>query len=191
VDATGRPVCPKCKSANKPASIHCRACGTPIEVRNAAHPGSLVAANGQRIGILAGFWVRLAAYTVDTLVLLFLAGFVTFYFFPDAAAAKASIDPEQLLLQMKAQFIADVVILFYFVVGWSAFGTTLGKRVLKLYVVRPDGSVPSAGRALIRQLMTLPSFLLLGIGYLMIGMRPDKRALHDLFADTYVVIKAP
>ena len=40
--------------------------------------------------------------------------------------------------------------------------------------------------AIIRELGSWLSAAIFGIGYLMVGLRRDKRALHDLIADTRV-----
>jgi uncharacterized RDD family membrane protein YckC len=181
VDAQGRIACVRCKTVNRPAALHCRTCGTALVQATIARPGELVTPKGERIGVLAGFWVRLAAYAVDS-VLLALVVALFAPFLGNGSTAVQDLSP--------AEYVAYALGFLYAVVGWSAFGTTLGKRLFRLYVVRPDGSVPSAARALLRQLATFLSILTLCFGYIMIGMRPDKRGLHDLMSDTYVVIKA-
>ena len=56
-------------------------------------------------------------------------------------------------------------------------------------MVRNDGSKVGIGRAFARYLCYTISFLILGIGFLMILFRPDKRGLHDLICDTKVVYR--
>ena len=75
----------------------------------------------------------------------------------------------------------------YAIIGWSVWSTTIGKRIFGLYVLRPDGSKLGFGRAFARWLATNLSLILLGIGFLMIAFRRDKRGLHDLICDTMVV----
>lgn len=181
VEEDGRIRCPRCQTRNRPGSAHCRACAAPIRWQNVNRPGELVSETGERIGKLAGFWIRLAAYLVDSLVLLVPGFFIVYYFGTDPSVAGIS----------QAQFVNFAVGTFYVVVGWSTFGTTLGKRIFNLYVVRPDGSMPGAARALYRQLATIVSVLMLFLGYIMIAVRPDKRASHDIIADTYVIIRDP
>lgn len=77
----------------------------------------------------------------------------------------------------------------YFTVGVAVWRTTIGKRALGLYVVRPDGSKVGVGRALARYLSYSLSAAILFVGFLMIAWRRDKRGLHDLICDTYVVRK--
>ena len=75
----------------------------------------------------------------------------------------------------------------YYTLGVSLFSTTIGKRLLGLYVLRRDGSKISLPRAFYRYLAYIPSYLLLCIGFLMIGIRRDKRGLHDRICDTVVI----
>ena len=66
-------------------------------------------------------------------------------------------------------------------------GTTIGKRTLNLYVVRSDGGRCGFWRALGRFFGEILSILLVGIGYLVVAFREDKRGLHDLIAGTAVI----
>ena len=67
------------------------------------------------------------------------------------------------------------------------WATTIGKRAVGLYVLRPDGSKLGPGRAFARYWAPILSALILFIGFLMVAFREDKRALHDLICDTVVV----
>jgi uncharacterized RDD family membrane protein YckC len=72
----------------------------------------------------------------------------------------------------------------YFTYALTTTGRTIGKAIVGTRVVRSDGSDLRFGRAAVR-VLTLPlSFLLFGIGLLLIVLRADRRALHDLIADT-------
>jgi uncharacterized RDD family membrane protein YckC len=72
----------------------------------------------------------------------------------------------------------------YFTYGLATTGRTVGKALIGTRVVRADGSDLRAGRAAVRVLVMPLSFVLLGIGLLLIVIRRDRRALHDLIADT-------
>ena len=69
----------------------------------------------------------------------------------------------------------------------AATGRTIGKAILGLMAVRSDGALLDARHAALRTLMFPLSFLLLGIGFLIGLIRPDRRELHDLIADTSIV----
>ncbi len=78
------------------------------------------------------------------------------------------------------------------VAGWWRWGTTPGKRLLRLWVCDLDGRPGlSAGRALARFAGYLLSAATLGYGYLRVGMAADGRALHDHLAGTYVAHPTP
>jgi uncharacterized RDD family membrane protein YckC len=72
----------------------------------------------------------------------------------------------------------------YFTYGLATTGRTVGKALVGTRVVRADGSDLHAGRAALRVLMMPLSFALFGIGLLLIVIRRDRRALHDLIVDT-------
>jgi uncharacterized RDD family membrane protein YckC len=76
---------------------------------------------------------------------------------------------------------------FYIFVGLLVTGRTIGKALTGVRVVRADGAAPS-GRVVFIRTIALPlSLLLFGIGLLMVPVRRDHRALHDLIAGTAVV----
>lgn len=77
--------------------------------------------------------------------------------------------------------------LAYFGVSWSAAGRTVGMALFGLRVVRRDGSDLGPGKATIRAL-TLPlSFVPFGLGFVGIVVGRERRAFHDVCADTAVV----
>ena len=77
--------------------------------------------------------------------------------------------------------------IFYCAYPVAAGGRTFGMAVAGLRVVRPDGS-PVGGREALVRVLALPlSFLTLGIGFLLIVLRHDRRALQDLIGGTAVV----
>jgi uncharacterized RDD family membrane protein YckC len=74
----------------------------------------------------------------------------------------------------------------YSIVLHWIWGQTLGKMALQIRVVSMAGGPLSFGQSVGRYLATFLSALILGIGFIMAGVRPDKRALHDLLAGTRV-----
>jgi uncharacterized RDD family membrane protein YckC len=75
----------------------------------------------------------------------------------------------------------------YFAYCWMANGKTPGMVILGVQVVGQDGSPVGTKRGLVRTLVFPLSFLLLGLGFLGILLRRDRRALHDVIASTAVV----
>jgi uncharacterized RDD family membrane protein YckC len=72
----------------------------------------------------------------------------------------------------------------YFTYLLATTGRTVGKAIVGTRVVRADGRDLHAGRAALRVLMMPLSFALFGVGLLLIVIRQDRRALHDLIAGT-------
>jgi uncharacterized RDD family membrane protein YckC len=75
----------------------------------------------------------------------------------------------------------------YHVVQIGLWGQTLGKVLMGIKVVAPDGGPPGYGRAMLRVLGYGFSFLLAGWGFLMIALDPRRQALHDRIAETVVI----
>ena len=84
----------------------------------------------------------------------------------------------------------------YTVVPVALFGQTLGKAARKIRIVGPDGQGPGWSRSVRRYLVgALPLYvplrllepLLSAAVYLRVLIAPDRRGLHDLFADTRVI----
>jgi uncharacterized RDD family membrane protein YckC len=69
-------------------------------------------------------------------------------------------------------------------------GATLGKALLRLRVIGPDGGPPSPARSAVRSVLALVSAGLLGLGLLVALFTRSGRGLHDFLARTWVV-KAP
>jgi len=76
---------------------------------------------------------------------------------------------------------------FYYARFWTANGQTPGMLLLGVQVVGQDGSSVGTRRGLLRTLAFPLSFILLGLGFLGILLGRDRRALHDVIADTAVV----
>jgi uncharacterized RDD family membrane protein YckC len=75
----------------------------------------------------------------------------------------------------------------YVTLAHALAGATLGKRLLGLRVVGPDGERPSLARSAARSALALASGALLGAGFLLALFTRSGRALHDLLARSWVV----
>jgi uncharacterized RDD family membrane protein YckC len=76
---------------------------------------------------------------------------------------------------------------FYFAFAWTGSGKTPGMWLLGVQVVGQDGSRAGTRRGLVRTFAFPLSFILLGLGFISILFEHDRRALHDLIADTAVI----
>ena len=201
--------CPRCHKVNETGSTYCYSCGLPLdEIADSPQPSAMqqpryrpyTQSEAQHPsqaydGRQAGFWVRLGAYVID-----FIFVFVLFLIPLTIAAAFAEFSPESWLAKSFESYgeeyspliewfdvVGYIAGLFYFTIGVAAWSTTIGKRVCGAYVLRSDGSRVGFVRAALRYLCYFVSASTLGIGFLMIAFRGDKRGLHDLICDTMVV----
>lgn len=80
-----------------------------------------------------------------------------------------------------------IIALAYFVGLWAWRGTTIGGIVLKLKVVRSNGTPLTFVVALVRGLAAAFSIIVLFLGFLWIAWDKDKQGWHDKIAGTEVV----
>jgi uncharacterized RDD family membrane protein YckC len=148
-----------------------------------------------------GFWARLAAYLIDAMVLCVILQLV---WMPLAGRQHWILPawPKELTEATLQQFMQACealtnrmlpyfypIFFLYHVLLNGRFGATIGKMALGAYIVQLDGSPIGYGRAALRWLAARLSDFLFFAGYLVIALRPDKRALHDLLAGTKVIYK--
>ncbi len=138
----------------------------------------------------AGFWIRSLALLFDLLIIAvitvvaigpfaLMAGFMM--------GGKVPLDRAQDTLETVAPVVALVAGWLYCAVGESSrFQGTVGKYALGLKVVDPAGARIGFLRASVRFLARGLSTAALLLGWLMVGVMPRKRALHDLVAGTTV-----
>jgi len=144
-----------------------------------------VVVTGHRI-VLAGFWKRVAATLIDTIilfVLIFICGFIYGLMF---------VTQETNLAELRGytngfSFLFTAI---YFI-GYhaSSYQATPGKIAVGIKVVRYDGSGLLIGGAFLRFLATILNGFTFGIGWLLAMLTRDKQALHDFLCKTLVVDK--
>ena len=139
----------------------------------------------------AGFWVRFIAYIIDSILLVITGGildFVTGLGIGIGAIISGSTAEETEIVAGIFGFIINITLsLIYYVVFVGAKGQTPGKMVLGLKIIKTSGEEMTYGRAFLRWIGYGVSFLILGIGFLMIAFSREKQGLHDKIAGTYVV----
>ena len=145
----------------------------------------------------AGFWVRFAANLIDwillsvasTLLELAILGglyWVRRLLFGGAAPFWDAFDPF-LVQGLNSALYLSLAIIYY---GWGHYrwGTTPGKYPLNIHVVDAETGGPlTLSQSLLRCFGYVLSYASLGGGFLMAGLHPDKRALHDLIARSVCV----
>jgi uncharacterized RDD family membrane protein YckC len=131
----------------------------------------------------AGFWVRLGAAILDMIFLFLVSGFITAIVYQEFLMEN---EPITTILEMLYSLLLPVF--------W--YGYTVGKRAVGIRIAREDGEKVGVGTMLMRNLVAgLVYVLTLGIGIIvsafMVGLREDKRAIHDFIAGTYVTYDEP
>ncbi|HXJ16820.1 MAG TPA: RDD family protein [Candidatus Polarisedimenticolia bacterium] len=144
--------------------------------------------------VYAGFWLRAAAYLLDTIVLSFPVG----VFILGPLMERAGISPDNpwvLFTGTSRQVIAINLLgtmaswLYWALLESSRWQATLGKRMLGLEVTDLAGHRISFARATGRYFGKAVSALLLFVGFAMAGFTEKKQALHDMFASCLVLKK--
>jgi uncharacterized RDD family membrane protein YckC len=192
--AEGQSVCPKCEF---PVSVEQIG---PVYVPHSAQPPDVIPAVPElavtaKRQIYAGFWLRAAAFLIDSLILGFLTALIA-GFYPSAFFRSLDVNSLDLnlLVQSPLSVLTPLGIAWFTAFpslygaafessGWQA---TPGKRILGIYVTGLRGQRVTFLRAFLRNLAKqISSFLLLG--YFLAGFTPRKQALHDILASCLIV----
>jgi len=83
----------------------------------------------------------------------------------------------------------SIQILYFSFMEASKFQATLGKMAIGINVTDINGGKLDFGKAFIRNLSKILSYMILFIGYIMAGFTEKKQGLHDMIASTLVVKK--
>lgn len=137
----------------------------------------------------AGFFVRLAAYLLDSLIVGAALLLVRIPLWISSWVSPDNIIVRDFIFQYS---VADILIyilgVLYFIILTYKTGTTLGKKVLHLRVVSAEDRKMTLFEVVFRETVgRFLSGLILNVGYIMIGVEKEKRGLHDLLSDTRVV----
>jgi uncharacterized RDD family membrane protein YckC len=122
------------------------------------------------MAVYAGFWKRVAALLIDSIVVSAATGILT--------AATLGIAWFSIFL---LPWVYEAIMLS------SEKQATVGKMVLGIVVTDVNGGRITFGRATGRHFAKWLSALILGVGFLMAAFTERKQALHDMIADTLVV----
>ena len=138
----------------------------------------------------AGFWVRLAAYCIDSLIVFAGLLVVRLFMAGVSSLAKGTVLDGGILFQYTLKDIVLYVFeVLYFILCTYYTGTTLGKKALNLRVVSAlNGQKLSLLDVVYRE--TIGRFLCsisIGIGYVIVGIDKEKRGIHDMLCDTRVI----
>ncbi len=139
-----------------------------------------------------GFWRRVLAYVIDTIILTLVGGIISSLFLGSAAGLTSltpSADQTTLLTgaMIGVQSISFVINWLYFaILESSSMQGTLGKKALGMIVTDLDGQRIGFGRATGRYFAKFLSAIILLIGFIMVAFTERKQGLHDLIAGMLV-----
>lgn len=180
--------CPRCGTFKPANATQCTNCGLPFEqVSEDGIPFDVM-----EQGFPAGFWVRFVAIIIDAIIVFAIGAGVWPLIFQEAFWYQATLvsDDGTVTTVWTTRSWHSLIWVCYEIFFLALWGTTGGKRLLNIYVLNRSGrSRIGFLRAFIRTLATYLSLLLLLIGFIMVAFRRDKRALHDLIADTYPTVR--
>jgi uncharacterized RDD family membrane protein YckC len=137
----------------------------------------------------AGFWRRLAATLIDTLLLLTLAIPVMMIF---GQGLPQPMQPGTLphapgLKELLLNYVLPLALTVFF---WVKFLGTPGKLLLSCHVVDAATGAPlRTGQAILRYFAYIVSTLPLCLGFLWIAWDKRKQGFHDKIAKTVVIIE--
>ena len=126
---------------------------------------------------------RLAVIAYDFILLfgvLFIASLIALPFTGD--------DPQRAHHPLFTSYLFFVAF-FFFGWFWTHGGQTLGMRAWRVRVVRHDNGGPITWwQALLRFLVAIASWLVVGVGFLWSLFDKEKRAWHDIYSESTLVV---
>ena len=128
----------------------------------------------------AEFRDRLAAFVLDTILVLILAQWLTMPIWP--------LNP---IFRMGASDLFFPLFIAYRIGFWTWKGATVGGIICQLRVVKQNGAPLEFADALVRGLSSIFSIVVLGIGCFWVLKDPDQQAWHDRIAGTLQFVKVP
>jgi uncharacterized RDD family membrane protein YckC len=139
----------------------------------------------------AGFWLRLVAKLIDSLILM-VPNFAVQFAIGLGPGSMANppaqeVDPAQLALTLGALAFSVGLSVAYQTILVSKYGATWGKMALGLKIVNEDGSKVRTGRAFGRVFAEILSGMTCYIGYIIVAFDSEKRSLHDHICATRVI----
>ncbi len=153
----------------------------------------------------AGFWKRAIAFLIDSVVISIPVGIMyAVILIPQGMAfAKAvsnGTEPSpDAMMGIMGRYFASMVLLWVLTIAisWLYFAltesgkhqATLGKRAFGIKVTGPQGERISFARATGRFFAKMVSGMTFYFGFYMAGFTQKRQALHDILANTFVIVK--
>jgi uncharacterized RDD family membrane protein YckC len=149
----------------------------------------------------AGFWIRVVAALVDSVILsaanlgimFLILGDFYIEFFRSIMAGRPMMPTETFTLQLLLMYLLQILVGWLYLAWFesSRHQATPGKMLLRLKVVDQQDQRLSFARATGRTFSKYLSSLICMIGWLMVAFTERKQGLHDIIAGTFVVPDEP
>ncbi|MBA4290630.1 MAG: hypothetical protein C0439_16815 [Pseudomonas sp.] len=142
---------------------------------------------------IAGLSRRLAAIFYDFLLCIALLIIVTFIYklilmgFYGQEQLKQMSDSGALDGDPLLSTVLFMSLFGFFAKFWTHNGQTLGMQVWGLRIQNKDGTAITLWQAMLRFLVAIGSWLLLGLGYFWVIWDKEKRTWHDMYSESQVV----
>lgn len=144
----------------------------------------------------AGFWRRCAAYGID-FVILIIPTVILLASIPALRHQGTGVDPMNRPSSGLSVALQAGLLLFSLTISWlyyalqesSSTQATVGKQIMGMKVIDLHGNRICFDRASVRFFGKILSSFILSVGYLMVAFTSRKQALHDMLADTLVVMR--
>lgn len=133
---------------------------------------------------LAGFWTRFWAYSIDLIVIYAISGL---FIKPIFRGIGISVSNPSFLFFTPYKITLLIILLLYFTFMTKYFQQTVGKIIMGIKVVSKTENDLSWSTLVFREVIGRFISKTLVFPYLFVIFMPKKEALHDIFADTYVV----
>lgn len=131
----------------------------------------------------AGFWVRVVAAIIDSILILAITFPLLFAIYGQAVIASDKFvqGPGEVLIS----YVLPMALTIFL---WMKFGGTPGKRILGLKVLdEKTGEHLTGGKSILRYIGYFASMLVLFLGIIWVAFDKKKKGLHDHIAGTVVV----
>lgn len=138
-----------------------------------------------------GFWIRFVAALLDIVIWLVIVAILVFILYTTNLLDIHQIQNSKQEINYSYTILYLTLYIIYYPLAESSqkMQGTLGKYILGLKIVKSDGNRMSFLRAIARHFAKGISFLPLALGFIMVAFNKNKRGLHDIICNTYVVRK--
>ena len=134
----------------------------------------------------AGFWVRMVASIIDSVLMLMLTLPILYLIYGDAY-----FDSTALVQGGGDFFISYLLPIGVIILFWIYKSATPGKIALSIIIVdEKTGGKPSINQYVIRYICYYVSLIPLGLGFIWVALDDKKQGWHDKMAGTVVILDA-